>query len=324
MLKHDVECGPKGMRTTGQRLLEGDKNPNVIGSILLFESGGGQSIAVPEITDAIQACKKPVLAYIDGIACSAAMYAASYCKEIIASRETDIVGSIGTMIAFEDFEKFVRDESGIVHVRIYADGAENKNEEFEQAITGNFKFIKEQILNPVNEQFKLDIKNNRPKVAKEHLTGKTFTAKDVIGILVDTVGTLQYTVDRVAKLAQNNSKIYNNTDMNKYPSLLRTLEVSELAVIDGQSSLNEEQLQTVETALAKASANETNLQNAITAKTQAETNLQTANERIAVLEKELEKKPGANPAGEKPEPEPAQGEETFYGRFNRLKKEFNN
>jgi hypothetical protein len=41
MLKHDMLCGPAGTRTLGNRLLEADSDPNVIGHILIFETGGG-------------------------------------------------------------------------------------------------------------------------------------------------------------------------------------------------------------------------------------------------------------------------------------------
>jgi ClpP class serine protease len=340
MLKHDMPCGPVGMRTVGNRLLSGEKKKNVVGSILLFESGGGQTMAVPEITDAIKACKKPVVAYVDGMTCSAAMYAASFCKEIIASRETDIVGSIGTLIAFENVEKFGKDDRGMVHVRVYADGSEDKNGMFEDAITGNFNLIKEQVLNPHNERFKTDIKANRPKVEAKHLTGRSWEAREVMGILVDAIGTLQYAANRVAEIAQaeKEDKINSSNNilgMKNFPLLLAALGMSEIAVdADGFSSFTEQQLSAVEAALSAANLNlrtaqdartraETDLQTANTAKTKLETDLQTANSRITVLEKELAKKPGAESADDEGDTDQQpKGEESFYGRFARMNKEF--
>jgi ClpP class serine protease len=330
MMKHDMACGPAGMRTIGQRLVNGEKQKNVAGSILLFESGGGQSTAVPELTDAIAECNKPVVAYVDGIACSAAMYAASYCREIIASRETDIVGSIGTMISIEDFEKFGKDQNGMVHVRIYADGSEDKNGEFEKALTGDFKLIKESILNPTNETFKADIKRNRPKVTDEHLTGKSFKAKDVLGVLVDSVNSFQWAVNRVAELAELAEKegknIANNFQtniltMNKLPLLLAALALTDLQLQDGQATLTEEQLEKIEAALNKS---QTELQTANASLQTTKTELQTANSRIEILEKELNKKPGAQSADEaagKSGETSNTDNETFYGRFLRMQQE---
>jgi len=331
MLKHDMECGPAGMRTIGTRLTRGEKATNIIGSILLFESGGGQSDAVPEIAEAIQACKKPVLAFVDGHACSAAMYAASYCSEIIASRATDIVGSIGTMIASEGFEAFSKDANGVVHFRIYADSSPDKNEEFETAIKGDFKLVKESILNPANEQFKADMRANRSKVTEAHLTGKTFKASEVLGVLVDSIGTLVTAVNRVVELAEADKKSNQSTQLNllnmaKFPLLLATLGITELAVQEGQSSLNPEQLELIENALETAATARTELNTANANLATANSNLQTANERITALEKELEKKPAEEPlsalaldavADENTE------DKTLFGTLSNLQKEFN-
>jgi hypothetical protein len=218
------------------------------------------------------------------------------------------------MIAIEDFEKFSKD-NGMVHVRIYADGAGDKNGEFENALAGNFSLIKERILNPFNEQFKADIRANRPKVEAEHLTGKTWQAREVMGILVDAVGSVSFAVSRVYDLSRQEQKLNSILNMNKFSFLMKALGVEELAAVDGSSSLTEEQLTAIETALSAAEA----------ARVKAEKDLQTANLRIAVLEKELEKKPGAEPAGELDTEMQSgpKGEETFFGRFSRLENEFN-
>ena len=329
MLKHDIECGPKGMRTVGKRLIDREKPDNVVGSILLFESGGGQAAAVPEIADAIRACKKPVLAYIDGIACSAAMYAASYCREIIASRNTDEVGSIGTLIMFELFEKFTRDNAGMMHVRIYADGSDSKNEDFETALTGDFKIMKERVLNPSNEIFKNDMRANRPKITDAHLTGKTFLASEVMGVLVDYIGDLQFTINRVAAIAETQQSLIHNKSkiitMTQIPSLLAVLGVTELVIEDGQTSLNEQQLEAIETAFAESTQAQTSLQTAQAAQTKAEADLKEANAKIEKLQKLIEKKPGAESAEATAETdndkENPGKDETFFGRLTRLGEE---
>jgi protease-4 len=91
LMKHSTESGVIGTRRMAENLLKADKNSTIIGHILLIESGGGQVAAVPELTDAIQKLTKPIVAFVDGTMCSAAMYIGSYCKKIIASRETDYI-----------------------------------------------------------------------------------------------------------------------------------------------------------------------------------------------------------------------------------------
>jgi len=49
MLKHDMLCGPAGTRTLGNRLVDADADPNVIGHLLIFETGGGTANSVPRL-----------------------------------------------------------------------------------------------------------------------------------------------------------------------------------------------------------------------------------------------------------------------------------
>ena len=182
LTKHDQMCGPVGTRTLGKRLLAADAEENVIGHILVIESGGGQATAVPELTDAIQQCTKPVIAWIDGMAASAAYYIACYTQEIISGREMDMVGCIGTMSRYEGRKaKSLENHEGDISVTIYADGSEEKNEEFEKAINEfDFTLAKERILNPFNAKFLSDVKTNRPAVLPEQLKGRTYFAMDVL------------------------------------------------------------------------------------------------------------------------------------------------
>ena len=320
MLKHDMPyCGLIGTRTLGRRLVEGERPAECRGSVLLFESGGGQVHAVPELTDAIEACKKPVVAFVDGMACSAAMYAASYCKEIIASRKTDMTGSVGTMIESELYGKYEKSPDGMIRFRVYADGSEDKNGELEAALTGDFKLIKERRLNPANEEFKAAIRKNRPNVKDEHLTGRTYRAEEVVGVLVDAIGNFEFAIGRVAELARQNPT-ENNVNQSiiinmkeKYLNLAAALDVSELVLQDGYASLNEEQLATLEAALSAEPKVD-------------ETALNEAKATIVELKTRLENKPGADSAAALTAADRSTGSvsdatESFFDIFNRLKNE---
>ena len=197
MLRDDGPCGMVGTRTLASLLREADAKEEVIGHILFVDSGGGAANSVPDLAEAIQACQKPVVAYIDGYMCSAAMYAGSYCDHIIAHRAEDRVGCIGTMIQLEDFPKQAKDSNGYLHLRVYADGAEEKNDEYEAALESDFQLIKERILNPHNERFKADIRKNRPAVKEDQLKGRTYEAKDAVGTLIDSIGDFDSAVAKV-------------------------------------------------------------------------------------------------------------------------------
>lgn len=249
VLKHDAMCGPRGMRTLAQRMLKADKNRQVVGHLLVTESGGGMAAAVPEMADAIKSLSKPVVAWVDGMSASAAYYINSYCQHIMASRATDEIGCIGVMIQFQGLPKYAKLEDGSVAVRIYADGSEEKNLEYEQALEGNFTLIKERMLNPHCEQFKADVRSNRSNVTDDQMKGLTYKAADVIGSLIDSIGSFDDAVAKVIELAEaststdtNNSKPLNNKTMNELKNLNAIASVKDFEVLDGHASFNEDQL----------------------------------------------------------------------------------
>ncbi|MDR2127351.1 MAG: S49 family peptidase [Prevotellaceae bacterium] len=313
MMKRSTESGITGTERIAEYLLDADQNPEITGHILLIDSGGGQTGAVPVLADAIQKLTKPIVAFVDGMMCSAAMHAGSYCNRIIASRNTDSIGCIGTVVELSGFPKFNKEPDGYTRVRIYADASSEKNEEYEAALTGDFKLIKERILNPANQRFIADIKANRPNVMDEHLKGRTFTAAEVTGTLIDSIGDFQSAVEAVIELSKSKKKNHNSKNMTKnktkLTALLACLALTELAIEDGQTSLNEQQLEAIDSALLAGSkvedelaAAKLNLQQANTDINECDRTIKTLNEKIA----ELEKSAGAASAAAVVDDEPSE------------------
>ncbi len=246
MLRDDGPCGMVGTRTLAALIREADAKEEVMGHILYIDSGGGAANSVPDLAEAIQACQKPVVAFVDGYMCSAAMYVGSYCRHIIANREDNKVGCIGTMIQLEDWPKQVKDSDGIVHLRVYADGAEEKNDEYEKALEGDFSLIKQRVLNPHNERFKADIRKNRPAVNEDQLKGRTYEAKDAVGTLIDAIGSFDTAVAKVMELST-----LNITQMNEFDNIQSLDTCRGLQMVEGYVSLNGEQLAEIENKLAE-------------------------------------------------------------------------
>lgn len=288
MLRDDGPCGMVGTRTLASMLLEADAKEEIIGHILYVDSGGGAANSVPDLAEAIQACQKPVVAFVDGYMCSAAMYVGSYCDFIIANREDNHIGCIGTMIQLEDWPKQVKDSNGIVHLRVYADGAEEKNDEYEKALEGDFSLIKERILNPHNERFKADIRSNRPNVSDDQLKGRTYEAKDVVGTLIDAIGRFDTAVAKVMELST-----LNISKMEGYKNIQSLESCHDLQEVDGFVTLNNEQLAEIEAAIevgiTEKALNKTNTK---TISEQAETiaNLTTERDNLTTERDELKAK----------------------------------
>lgn len=310
MMREDMDCGPRGTRTLGQRLRNADADPACIGHILVVDGPGGSANAIPEIADAITACTKPVVAWVDGMACSAHMYAISYAKERIAHRPTDWVGCVGTMLQWQGrTSKSEANLFGERSVTIYADEATEKNEEYETAINDfDFKLAKERILNPHNEKFIADMKANIAGVKDEHLHGRTFDAQDVVGSLIDSIGDFNYAVQRVVDLSgykpskkQNRgggnnssraSKINSQKIMSKkYLNIEQVLNSPDGLEFetDGMRTFSAEEMQTIDTALGQVGTGQPSAeleQATATIAEQTETIAANAT-RIAELEQEV-------------------------------------
>lgn len=302
LMKNDMMCGPRGARTIGRRLVNADKDKSVIGHVIIIEGPGGAAHAVAEMTDAIKECTKPIVVWVDGLMCSAHMYVGAYAQERIASRATDMVGCIGTMLVYSG--RISKSEENLFkerEVTIYADEAFEKNEEYEQAINEfNFKPAKERLLNPHNEQFVNDMKAQLPGVEDQHLHGRTFQAKEVIGSLVDSIGSFDDAVNRVIVLANyqkeipasnsggqtenNNSSSYTSM---KFPKIQSALAMDSLEFeADGRRTFTEDEMTALETAIGGTSSaeleNQLELENS--ARLAAEASLQTAQEATTAAE----------------------------------------
>lgn len=260
MFKHD-SCCDKGTRTIASELLEADADPEIAAHVLVIESGGGASNSVPELEDAFARLTKPVVAWVDGMACSAAQWAAALCAWTVASRDDDEVGCIGTMAEFHSFRRSGSvDSDGMDVVRVYADGSDRKNEWAESALEGNVKVIKEQLLNPHCERFKAAMRQHRPAVTEEHLRGATYRAADVLGVLVDEIGPFQAAVDKAVSLARERGIItesQSNDDMEEFENITSVAGLEDLQVqADGMVTLNRDQLAALDNALQEAAGAE--------------------------------------------------------------------
>lgn len=245
MMRDEAWCEP-GTRDIAKWLRQGDADPRVLANIVLIDSGGGAADSVKDLADAITACQKPVLAFCDGDMCSAAYYAGCYADHIMANDGRNRVGCIGTMVQLVGYPAKAKDENGYTRLRIYADGSEDKNSEYEQAIEGNFELIKRNVLNPLAEDFRNDVKTRRPSTTDEQRKGRTFYAQDVVGTLIDSIGSLKDAVKQALDLSTNTI-----SEMKGHENLQSLDTCRDLQMVDGYVSLNGEQLAEIDKAIGE-------------------------------------------------------------------------
>jgi len=104
-----------------EEICEAEDDSNVSGIVLVIDSPGGEVIGCAELADAIAACEKPVLAFSEGLMCSAAYWIAS-AASMVATTKSARSGSIGAYVAIADISAMYAAMG--VTMEVFASGAQ--------------------------------------------------------------------------------------------------------------------------------------------------------------------------------------------------------
>jgi protease-4 len=206
MMKEGTMCS-YGTEEIAAVIREAADARNIIGTRLDIDSGGGAVDAIAPMLEAIafsQSKGKPVVARCD-LCASAAYYVACHCNRIVADNDISAeFGSIGVMMQFPDYAKYYEQKGIKIHT-IYSDLSDYKNAPFEAARKGDYKAIKQEMLNPLAVQFQEAVKSRRQNLKADVegiLNGRMFYAKDALANgLIDQIGTAAEATELVRRLA---------------------------------------------------------------------------------------------------------------------------
>jgi len=168
------------------------ENPNIDGVLIEFESGGGEARAGDLLATTISERNKPVIAYVNRTAGSAAYNAAAATDEIILSSMSASTGSIGVFLSVDKkmIEKYKE-----TMLDIYSDATPGKNRDFRAALDGDFSGLKSRVTT-LTDQFHQFVKDNRNLTGdrqdvKETLEGDMFSGTDATRRgLADLIGNM--------------------------------------------------------------------------------------------------------------------------------------
>lgn len=195
-----------GSKEIRDYLMQSADMEHVIGHILIIDSPGGSAQAKYDFEQAlayVHEKKQPVIALVDGLCCSAAYALAALCDEIYVMNEKNTVGSIGTMAAFYYTPDGAEDaQTKRIFVERYAEGSPYKNKTLRDLADGDDTLLM-QGLSKSAEDYKAMVRANRPSVTEEQLLGADYEASEVMGTMVDGVGTMQSCIDRILELSGN-------------------------------------------------------------------------------------------------------------------------
>lgn len=200
IMKEDF-CGEPGTETLGAMMKQADANPNIIGAVHVHDSPGGSVDGTEVFSNTAANTKKPVVGFVDGMACSASYWGISGTNHIMLSGETAMVGSIGVMVSFYDVREMMEKQGVKEHI-IFASKSTEKNRDYLEARDGKYEKIIKEDLDPINEVFMGAVKDARPAVTEAQLNGSTYYGTAAIKAgLADSIGTLEQAIAKVVELS---------------------------------------------------------------------------------------------------------------------------
>lgn len=252
IVKYDQYCGPIGTKTMISMLDSIKDDSKILGVVLDVDSGGGQAYGTPEFYDYIRSYSKPIVAYTDGMMCSAAYYFSCACDHIMVNKRAEDVGSIGAYTQFIDLSGKYEKE-GIKEHTITATKSTEKNKAYMEALAGNYEPYISEVLDPLVDTFITDMKAARPQLNEAVFKGATYNGVKAVEMgLVDSIGTLSDAIAWVAEKSKkvNNSNFNTNTMSKERANLQGVLGLdAPLASNDQGTYLNDSQLNIIENAL---------------------------------------------------------------------------
>jgi len=222
ILKYDQPCGPRGTQSLLNDVKAADQNTNIKSIVLVIDSPGGQVAGTDLLAEAIKNSSTPVVAFVDGLAASAAYWIISGASKIIASSDLDRIGSIGTMMMVEDLQPAL-EQMGVKFHEVYATLSADKNADFNEVLDGKYDSYRNNVLDVINSKFLASIRSHRPSVDESTLTGRIFFASQALELgLIDEIGSFEKALEVACSLgASLTEKNESNETKNGQPMKIK-------------------------------------------------------------------------------------------------------
>lgn len=244
-------CGEMGTESIDHLLQEYAENPTIGGVILAFNSPGGQTEYIENLSNTVVNFPKPIVSYVSGVCASAAYWIASGTDAIFTSVETDRVGSIGTMISYNKVSSEATVKPTYEQVSVYASRSIDKNKAFEEMFKGDHERVIKEVLDPINSVFLQNVQINRQLINQSALTGKMYLSTEAIELsLIDGIKSFEEVVSYVTDLIINyqNSSTMRLFSKNKTEKPMKNEKFSSILsrdVMNGET-LSTEDLQKIQ------------------------------------------------------------------------------
>ena len=240
-----------GSRDIRDWMMKAADNKFCQGHVLHINTPGGSAWAKNDFLQGIDYAHSKgqrVIAFIDGLCASAGMYLASLCDEVYVMNPKDQLGCVGVMAAFFTMKNGDKDLStGETYREYYDPESVDKNKEMRDIAEDEDATLLIEELKTLGEEFRADMKAAFPNAKDEHLKGKIFDAKDVMGILCDGQMMLGDVISRVFNLANGTEQPIARTASRKIAK--RPATAASASTAGSGSAVASAQANTVSTTL---------------------------------------------------------------------------
>ena len=177
--------------------------PQVVGHLFIINTPGGEAAARNDYEMMINDCRengKATVAFVDGMCASSGVNLACRCDRVVVMNPKDEFGCIGTMAAFWTVAHDTVDQDGFRYVELVGKDCPEKNAWWREAAKGEYEKLQAD-LDKDTAEFHQTVRENRPLVTDDMLSGKVFEAQEVMPALVDEIGDMERAIECVFALA---------------------------------------------------------------------------------------------------------------------------
>lgn len=205
----------RGTKELGADLLTADANPDVIGHLFIIDSPGGSVNGMNYMKSIMGQLTKPKVGIVEqsGMAASAGYAILSQCDYVMAESDDAEVGCIGIINRVIGHKNGSTDADNATHYIVYSDGSEDKNKAARMAINEDDISLLVAEATAEKVKFHAMVKDKRSTILDSQLTGAMYPASEVVGTMVDAVGSSTDAVNKILELS--NAKINFSTNLNK-------------------------------------------------------------------------------------------------------------
>ena len=192
-----------GSKDWRDQVLYANTIPQVVGHLFIVNTPGGEAECRNDYDIMFADCRekdKPTVALIDGGCYSSGVNLTCRCDLVIAMNPRDGYGCIGTMAAFWTVAHDTVDQDGYRYVELVGKDCPEKNAWWREAAKGEYEKLQAE-LDEDTMEFHQTVRENRPLVTDDMLSGKVFEAQEVIPALVDEIGDMERAIECIFALA---------------------------------------------------------------------------------------------------------------------------